>query len=280
MTKYRLLFIVICSIFQGASAFGQNVEQLIHFADLKYEQAQYNLAAKEYQRALFFGTKDKVGPLNVSTGDCFFEMGDYTKAEKYYRFAFSLMKNDSIKSEVMLKKASCQLLNHQNQMAIFDLFNVNEKGNKTIKKKKYSLLGIAYFGLNDFDRSEEHFLVALSENSRKDINQLIGYFDSKKLHRPNPKLAYWLSVVLPGSGQFYSGDFKNGLNSLILSTGLAIMTYEMALSKSIIDALFTVFPWWQRYYMGGYNSAKHIAEVKRQENRAKMYSLIYSIVME
>jgi hypothetical protein len=110
--------------------------------------------------------------------------------------------------------------------------------------------------------------------------QISEYFDLKKLHRPSPKIAYWMSVVIPGSGQLYAGDIKNGMNSFVLSIGLAILTYNIAVSKSILDALITAFPWWQRYHIGGYNAAKRIAINKRQENRADVFKLIYKIVID
>lgn len=279
MTRSRVLFTAVCSLLFLGIGFGQSVDQLIEFADEKVQQGQYELAAKEYQRALFFGPKDKVGPLSIATGDCYFEMRDYAGAERYYRFAANLIHNDSLKTEVLLKKSSCLLLDHQYQLAIFDLLNLAHSISPSLERKKSILLGVAYFGMNDFERSEKYFLSSASRDEAI-MDEVSLLFDSKKLMRPNPNLAYWMSVILPGSGQFYSGDVKNGLNSMILSLGLAVLTYNMAINQSILDALMTIFPWWQRYYIGGYNSARQIAELKRQENRAEIFQIIYKTVRE
>jgi tetratricopeptide (TPR) repeat protein len=136
MTRSRVLFTVVCSFLFLLVSFGQSVDQLIDFADEKYQQGQFELAAKEYQRALFFGPKENVGPLSMATGDCFFELQDYSEAEKYYRFAANLIREDSLKAEVLLKKSSCLLLDHHYQLAVFDLLNLPYSLPSSLEKKK------------------------------------------------------------------------------------------------------------------------------------------------
>ena len=278
MKSLQGLYIIVISLFIPLAAYGQTVEQLIDFADLKYEQGQYQLAAMEYQRALFFGSKEKIGSLYHSTGDCYFQLGEYDKAGRNYQFAASMAKNASQKAGIQLKETSCLLLDKKYNLALLKLFNFPENLNDSLFRKQQILFGIAYFGLADFEKSEQHFVKACIEKDQ--VLQIEQYFDSKKLMRPHPKLAYWMSVFIPGSGQFYAGDIKNGMNSFILSIGLAVLTYNIAVSKSILDAVMTVFPWWQRYHIGGYNAAERIANKKRQENRAKLFELIYKTVME
>jgi tetratricopeptide (TPR) repeat protein len=279
MRKSGILFTVVFSLSVLSTGWSQTVDQLIRFADQKFEQGLYSLAAREYQRALFFGPKDQVGPLSVSTGDCYFAQGDIPKAESYYGFAINLIRQDSLRAAVILKKASCRLLTHQYTLAIFDLFSLPEGLSPVLQRKKHILLGIAYYGLADFEQSEKEFLAALPGEDAGEMERLAGYFDQKKLNRPNPETAYWLSVFLPGSGQLYAGDVKNGLNSLGLTVGLVFVAFRIATAQSWLDAVLTIAPWWQRYYMGGYNSARHIAEHKRMKNRSEVYKRIYALVM-
>jgi tetratricopeptide (TPR) repeat protein len=274
-----VLYTIGCSLLILFSLHAQTVDQLVRFADEKFEQGLYQLAAREYQRALFFGPKEEVGPLNVATGDCYFELGNFEKAELYYRFASTILKPGDQKAEATLKKSSCQILMGQYQLAIFDLLNLGKQTDVRLGSNRNLLLGIAYYGLSDFQSSKKYFLEALPGSDTEKQTYITDLFSSKKLKRPNPKLAYWLSVLIPGSGQFYSGDFRNGFNSMILTFGLAIFTYQMALNNSILDALLTIFPWWQRYYIGGYNSAEKIAESRRSSNRSEIYGLIYDAII-
>ena len=279
MNIVRRLFITLFSLFLILSVQGQSLDELIGFARQKYTDGQYRLAAREFQRALFFGPKERVGELQILTGDCYFEAGEYELAEKYYRFASTLQLADSLHAESVLKKASCQLLNHQYRLALIDLYRISPASSPGTLRKKQILLGVAYFGLEEFENSRMHFEQSMDGMDTASIAAMETLFQDRRLLHPKPKLAFWLSVVLPGSGQFYAGDIKNGLNSMVLSLGLAVLTFRMATLYSVWDALLTVFPWWQRYYIGGYNSAEKIASARRDRNRANVFRLIYAEVM-
>ena len=76
-------------------------------------------------------------------------------------------------------------------------------------------------------------------------------------------------MCLPGLGQFYAGDIKNGINSLVINAlFVGLFTYSFV-TISPIDAYFSVLPWFQRYYKGGYTKAGIIAEQKVKKRRAK-----------
>jgi hypothetical protein len=278
MKRCQGLYIIIISLLIPFAGEGQTVEQLIDFADLKYEQGQYQLAAMEYQRALFFGSKENIGQLYLATADCYFQLEEYDRAGRNYQFAASIAKTADEKAGIQLKETSCLLMEKKFNLALLKLYNFPSNLADSILRKQHILFGIAYYGLADFENSAQHFAKSCVEEEQK--LRIEQYFTSKKLIRPYPKLAYYMSVVIPGSGQLYAGDIKNGMNSFILSIGLAVLTYNIAVSKSILDALMTVFPWWQRYHIGGYNAAERIAHKKREENRAEVFELIFQTVME
>ena len=44
--------------------------------------------------------------------------------------------------------------------------------------------------------------------------------NSEKLMHPNPTFATLMSICIPGTGQIYAGDIKDGVNSILLLSGL------------------------------------------------------------
>ncbi|NJK95024.1 MAG: hypothetical protein HC905_09040 [Bacteroidales bacterium] len=62
------------------------------------------------------------------------------------------------------------------------------------------------------------------------------------LYRPNPRTASILSLCFPGLGQFYAGDIKNGINSLLLTTALVSLGVKISLEQSIWDGIFLLCP--------------------------------------
>ncbi len=89
---------------------------------------------------------------------------------------------------------------------------------------------------------------------------------AERVAKKNPKTARVLSMILPGAGQFYAGDIKNGLNSLLLNALLGFWFVTTGLAYTFVDAAATVTPWLFRYYGGGIRRAGEIVEKK--EGRA------------
>lgn len=181
MTRLRILYITLFSL----SAFwanGQSVDSLIAYADEQYAAGQYNLAAKEYQRALFFGPSESVGELTVKTGDCFLEQNLFREAEKYYHFASNIIQDDSLRFEALSKKSVCLIHQHSYQQAILDLFNANTEFSAWATRQKEFLLGTCFFGMGDFKEAETHFHLALKEGEIGKKETITTLLQSKKTY--------------------------------------------------------------------------------------------------
>ena len=120
----------------------------------------------------------------------------------------------------------------------------------------------------------------IGEFSDSNINQVESSFShlERKIRRTNPKVASALSMVLPGSGQVYSGNFSSGINSLLLTTtALSIFTI-ISFRYSPIEAILSVFPYYQRYYIGGVINAINFVEEKNRITYHKTIIELNSII--
>ncbi|MCF8363481.1 MAG: hypothetical protein K9G70_12755 [Prolixibacteraceae bacterium] len=80
-----------------------------------------------------------------------------------------------------------------------------------------------------------------------------------------------MSGIIPGSGQFVTGEVKAGLNSMLLIGGLYILSVHVINLYSFWDAAIALFPWIQRYYLGGMDHSKDLAESKIRSKRYSSY---------
>jgi hypothetical protein len=112
----------------------------------------------------------------------------------------------------------------------------------------------------------------------KDSAELAELFSKKNLLSPSPKRARIMSMILPGLGQTYSGDLKSGLNSLLLTSGLIALGINISIRYRLVDAVFSILPWYQRYYTGGYGKAEEIAIRKRQKKRNEVYTKVLKLI--
>lgn len=76
----------------------------------------------------------------------------------------------------------------------------------------------------------------------------------------------------------YSGDFRNGLNSLLLTGGFITLGVFMAQEYTYLDAILTTLPWFMRYRKGGFTKAYGIAHDKRAMRRNKSFKKILYII--
>ena len=82
----------------------------------------------------------------------------------------------------------------------------------------------------------------------------------KELDNRSPKLASWLSGVIPGTGMIYAGDIKSGTYSLILNSVLGYATFAPLVKKRYAQSAFTFLFLWSRYYLGGITNSELIAK--------------------
>ena len=259
--------ILTIELFGGALK-AQNLEQTFHFANNLYEQREYKSALEVYRRTLFFDQNNKFGPrVFKNMADCLYETTQYNEAAYYYDLAY-FVHSGGLQTDISLKKASCHLLLREYNQTKIELFNLPEDISTEQKELAIFYDAMANFALGDFEASKALFLQIAPDSS-----VISALFDkNKKIDRLKPKTAKILSIIMPGLGQFYAGDIKNGLNSLILSGGLFYLGVRSAIRTSILDASLSVIPWFQRYYAGGYNKAYAIAEAKVKERRHKVFN--------
>ena len=252
----------------------QDFEETIKIADNQYRYGELSLAVKTYQRALFFSEGRRTLYLFRQMAEISYLNNDYETAHKYYGFAYDQTENDSLKTELLFSKASCQMLNKNFQLALIDLFSVNDTS-ELIRKRLSFYIATCYFGLEDFQQALTYFEPCVEFHDREELSDL---FSGKKLLSPSPKRARIMSMILPGLGQVYSGDLKSGLNSVMLTTGLIALGISIGNIYSPIDAILAVMPWFQRYYTGGYGKAEEIAVHKRQNNKNEVYTEIIKMI--
>ena len=254
----------------------QNFEETIAFADHQFKSGNLTTALKTYQRALFFSEGRENLYLFRQIAEISYINNDYESAQKYFGLAYNQSDNDSLKTELLFSKAFCQILDKNFQLAIIDLFSVNDTSG-IIQKRLNFYLATCYFGIEEFSQAKTYFKLCVAI---KDSAALRELFTRRNLLSPSPKKARIMSMILPGLGQFYSGDTKSGLNSLFLTSGLIALGVNISIRYSPADAIFAILPWYQRYYTGGYGKAEEIASRKRQLKRNEVYNKILKLIAE
>jgi len=273
--KQKRYFILIINLLIVSFSFAQTVEEVVCFADEQFEKENYQVAAQEYNRALFFGF-DKVDVLSIQIAHCYTELGNYDLATSFYDRSFKYSMSDSLKNESVLGKTFCLLMQNKNFLALNELLYTNDNLNLEQKTGMHYLKGIAYYGLGDDTLAFNEFYTVLDIVKTNDSVKtlLVSEFDKVyRYHKKyNPKRTYIMSGIVPGLGQLSVGAIKDGVNSMVLIAGLSLVAILMFSEHYLfLDVALALFPWIQRYYLGGMDKAKALAISKIEAKRYESY---------
>jgi tetratricopeptide (TPR) repeat protein len=268
--------IIIFSFLVLSGINGQNFQKTFEFAERNYESGNLDLSIKTYQRLAFFCEDREPTDIYLKIAEISFEKGNYQTAQAYYGFALNLIDKDSLKNDLIFKKAYSLMLDKNFQFALIDLLSI-ESTTVSSENKLNFYLGTCYFGLEDFETSKQYFQRCINPSDSSKLNIL---FSKKNIYSHSPKKARILSIIIPGAGQIYSGYYKAGINSLILTSALLLAGINSAINYDPLYAIFAVTPWYQRYYTGGYTKAEKMAETRVKINRNKSFNKILELIAE
>lgn len=253
------------------------MKQSWEFAHQQLEEGSFEQAALTLERIWFFDHDEQFPAVFEKLGEAHKRSENYDRAAHFYERAFHSAANDRLKAEMLLQKAICRLHQERNLEALSELYQIPEIDEIEFQKRQAFFTAIAAFGAERFDESEQQFknwLLLDGRNNRNKIDTIEQLFTKVRRIRTNPKTARILSMILPGSGQIYAGDWRNGVNSLLISGGLLFAFYSVGQSTTFYESLLVVFPWFHRYYKGGFEAAEKIAAQRRKDRQSQKYQEI------
>ena len=254
--------IYLISLLYAVTLTGQKREESFQIALRNFHLENYDLCIPYFKRVAFFES-DNITNLNY-LAESYQKTKSYDNALVHYSLIYNLLSNDSLKNEVCFEMAKCYMLQDKHDYAEIEILNIKEHNNYFKSRKNYYLF-LIYLNKREFELSKNYFL-NISEFSDSKINQVQSSFShlEKKIRRTNPKVASVLSMLIPGSGQMFYGNFSSGINSLLLTTTALTVFTIISIRYSYIDAILSVFPYYQRYYIGGVINTINFAEEKNK----------------
>lgn len=269
LTALKVLLFLLFSWLNIYLCRAQNSEQLLSFAKEQMESGNYKTAAKVLDRILFFDQEIAFPEALPLLAESYFKSGDYASARNCFDLAARRTDSDSLRTEYFFQKLLCDLPTENYKDAEFELLTMQDEMTLEQSKNFELIFAVVSFHLQNYGESRIHFI---NYNDSANIEAVNTFFESvdRTSRRYKPQVAKVLSIILPGTGQAYSGDYKNALNSILLTGGLALTGIYLSGYISFIDSAIIVLPWIQRYYMGGFQRASLITMAKQKEEKNKL----------
>jgi len=267
--KIVILFISFSSIFPIKA---QKLNNQKFFADSLFASENYFDAITEYKRLQFFSKKNgKYFESNFKIALSYKAGGKYDNAIKYFNLAKRDAKllEDSIQIDLQIIRTNILRRTIPEALFLIEKFEVKNVGRIDTSLINY-WTGWAYLVNDDWESASQEF-------SKIDkFHQLKMLSDSVFSAKYSVPLAKFISSVLPGSGQFYTGNYWSGVFSLAWYLFGGYLTINAFLTDRTFEGILMGSLIWARFYRGNLTNAEKFAI---KENN-KISNNAYKFLME
>ena len=260
--KISLLF-----IFFIANVFAQNsLQEQFDYANSLFNQEKYFDAITELKRLQFFDTENIYSfQSNLLIGRSYKAGAKYDEAIKYFTLAEISARNVDELFNSKTFNARTNILRRTTKQAeriLNDLID-NPKFLSNQNEIKY-WIGWNYIFSDDWDKAYEVF----NENNLDTI--LANICKSVDDDMYSEKFAKYSSYIIPGFGQFYTGEYLSGALSLGWNVLFGYLTINSFIEDRVFDGIMVGNFLWLRFYSGNTQNAEKFAIQKNLQIANKM----------
>jgi len=255
-------------------------DTVLNLADRIFDSGNYEDAITEYKRFIFFN------PTSDSVEYAYYKIGLAYRNEKRWRESMDALRqsiqsagDDSIRNQREIDLSVVLIASENYSAAEFQLLRIESFSKfPTLKKKASFFCGVASLYSFKWKEARGAFGKYFSpkDESFLRIDSLLS--KAEELNYKSPELAKWLSTFLPGIGQIYAGDWRFGLNALLLNGATGYLLFNNLLKGDYHNAVLIYFLLCRRYYLGNrYHAEKITEDYNNSLNKQLVQKLIISI---
>ena len=239
--------------------FSANTLQIqFNYALELYEKGEYFDAITELKRLLFF---DKERIYNYRANELIglsYKMGGkFSDAIQYLTLAGINSSNEEELFNSKIEIIKTNILRRTISRALLLLDSLDSDKRFISKENDINYWrGWAYIFADDWDKGATEF------NNISPDNNLKKLCEEVENERYSVTKAKILSFILPGAGQFYTGNFFSGILSFGWNLLWGYITINAINEKRIFDAIAVGDLLWLRFYRGNIQNAEKFAEEK------------------
>lgn len=270
--------ILILIIMLTSSVLAQNIlQQQFNFANQLFVQDKYFDAITESKRLQFFDKQNIYSfQSNLLIGKSYKAGAKFDEAVKYFTLAEINAKSDEEYLVAKTLNARTNILRRTTKQAerILNDLLIDPRFKSNEKEIKY-WIGWNYIFSDDWEKAYEIFNENNLDTTLANLCKSVG----DEMYSVD--FAKYSSYIIPGFGQFYTGEYISGALSLGWNILFGYLTINAFVEDRIFDAIIIGNFLWLRFYSGNIQNAEKFAVQKNLEisNKALEY-LQYSFMGE
>ena len=283
MTQFTVLAVIL--LFITAVTVSAS-DPALDLGEHLFALGDYDTAITEYKRFLFFNAD------HPQAVDAQFKIGLAYRAQEWWAeaveamiAAIELTTATELQAEMRVELAVTLIASGAYNLALVELIRVDMQSQSAQSRQRARFLrGVAYLYQFKWEQARSVFLayfdaIPSAAGAAAEIDALFS--EALDLPRKSEKAARLLSTFLPGLGQTYAGDWKSGLNALVLNGLLGYVTLDAAIERDYDDALLSFFFLFYRYYGGNrYRAAEAAQAFNDRESRRHVNRILQALTTQ
>ena len=277
----KSLYCLLISITALAtSTLAETANLQYRYAEQLFESGDYQAARREYKRILFYQPDTEFRDVaDYRIAQTYYYQNEATRAEGLFHKFPAIHPNSPLRfqSQLMLGQLHFDAAEYSlARSSLFELLHASKE--PEIVAAAHYLRGWCYIHTTDWNK-------AISEFRQVNTSQM-GVFRGKKareladtllvetpLPSKSPQVAGWLSTVVPGSGQLYVGNIKEGILAAALNGTFIYLAVDAIRDRRYIDCAGISLVGWQ-FYWGNRTGAQQLAsEYNKHHEQALIEAL-------
>lgn len=280
---FLLSAILFCTIHAGAQ------DKALELAEKFFNSENYYDAITEYRRYIYFNSEKKddgISYAHYKIGLAYRNQGKWDESLNALRRSIQTANTEHIRDDRKIDLAVVMIAGGDYSAAEFYLIKVEMFSNiPELKRKAAFFRGVSIIYSFKWEQAREAFQIYFNNNPENKSDELGKKLDfllakAQNLKYKSTKLAKILSTILPGSGQIYSGDWRNGINALAINTATGYLLVNDLIKRRYLDAIFNSLFLFERFYRGNRYHAEESAKKHNQNINQELIEKILKILKE
>jgi TolA-binding protein len=240
-----------------------DADQILAFADALFHDGDYFRAITEYKRFLFlYPTDARAGRVQLQVGLSYQRGQQWDDARQTFAAITQQHPEPDIRAEAAYLIGETSFRQGHYAQAIADLRAVAERYEQTpVGERARYLLGWSYLRARQWPEASQTFATIDTTSPLFPSSRALADAARAGEHLPrkSPALAGLMSAVVPGTGQFYTGRFRDGaiallLNGAFLAAGLEAVSAGNEAAAGLL--LFFEAAWYSGAIYGAVNATQ------------------------
>jgi tetratricopeptide (TPR) repeat protein len=237
------------------------------YADSLFISENYFDAVTEYKRLLYFDkSEDYNFEANYKIGLSYKAGAKFDEAVRYLSLAEKYCDDELNIVNIELEIIKSNILRGTIPEAINRLEKLQKRYNAKIDSSEtHYWRGWAYLISDDWESAATEFSMIDLHHPLKMLADRVEY------EKYSVTLAKAVSYIIPGSGQFYTGNYLSGIMSLGWNVLWGYLTINAFVTERAVEGILIGGLLWARFYRGNVQNAEKFAIKKNKEISNKAY---------